>query len=140
MSPDLQSIPLGSVVNELDRRGELFVASCPSRQVLKHVTSQWGVLILCTLLAGMHRFSDLRRKIEGVSEKMLSQTLRFLEADGFIRRVSFPIVPPHVEYSLTPMGEQVAQRVQVLAQWIEEHLPEIRRAQQSSLPKAESFD
>lgn len=111
-------------------RGELFAAACPSRAVLKHVTSQWGVLILCALLKGTHRFSDLRRKIQGVSEKMLTQTLRALENDGFIDRMSYPVIPPRVEYTLTPLGVQVAIRVEALAGWIEENLPAIQRARQ----------
>ena len=110
------------------RRGELFASACPSRQILKHVTSQWGVLILCALLSGTHRFSDLRRKIQGVSEKMLTQTLRALENDGFIDRKAYPVIPPHVEYNLTPLGRQVAQRVESLADWIEENLPAILNA------------
>ena len=107
------------------RRGELFAAACPSRDVLKHVTSRWGVLLLVALMAGTHRFSDLRRKIGGVSEKMLAQTLQWLEADGFVLRVQYPVVPPHVEYSLTPLGQEVALRVRDLADWIEVKLPEI---------------
>ena len=104
------------------RRGELFSVECPSREVLKHVTSQWGVLVLVALLEGMHRFSELRRKVAGVSEKMLAQTLQALEGDGFVLRQSYPVVPPHVEYSLTPLGVEVAKRVETLADWIEENL------------------
>ena len=92
------------------------------------MTSRWGVLLLVALLAGTHRFSDLRRKIGGVSEKMLAQTLQWLEADGFVLRVSYPVVPPHVEYSLTPLGYEVALRVRDLADWIEVKLPEILQA------------
>jgi DNA-binding HxlR family transcriptional regulator len=114
------------------QRGELFAEMCPSRDVLKHVTSRWGVLVLVALLAGTHRFSDLRRKIGGVSEKMLAQTLQWLEGDGFVLRQSFPVVPPHVEYSLTPLGEEVGQRVQALAEWIEENLPQIMAAKTGS--------
>jgi DNA-binding HxlR family transcriptional regulator len=114
------------------RRGELFAAQCPSREVLKHVTNRWGVLVLFALMDGMHRFSDLRRKIGGVSEKMLAQTLQALEKDGFVARISYPVVPPHVEYSLTPLGEQIGQRVGALADWIETHLPEIQLAQQAN--------
>lgn len=108
---------------ELMRRGNVFAEECPSREILRHVTSRWGVLILVALLDGTHRFSDLRRKVGGVSEKMLSQTLQALEADGFVLRTSFPVVPPHVEYSLTAPGEEVAQLVQQLADWIEGNLP-----------------
>jgi DNA-binding HxlR family transcriptional regulator len=111
------------------RRGELFSADCPSRDVLKHVTSRWGVLLLVALMGGTHRFSDLRRKVGGVSEKMLAQTLRWLEADGFVLRISHDTVPPHVEYSLTPLGLAVAQRVEALADWIELNLPDILDAQ-----------
>lgn len=111
------------------RRGELFAAACPSREILKHVTSRWGVLILVALMEGTHRFSDLRRKVGGVSEKMLAQTLQALEKDGFINRVSLPVVPPHVEYTLTPMGEEIGHKVMALAEWIEENLPRIMTAQ-----------
>ena len=116
-----QALPLA----ELMRRGVLFSEKCPSREVLKHVTSRWGVLVLVALLGGTHRFSDLRRKIGGVSEKMLAQTLQWLEGDGFVLRTAYPVVPPHVEYSLTPLGLEVAQQVEGLADWIEENLPRI---------------
>src|SRR5260370_562154 len=101
------------------RRGELMSADCPSREVLKHVTSRWGVLLLVVLMGGVHRFSDLRRKVGGVSEMMLAQTLKWLEADGFVHRKSYATVPPHVEYTLTPLGRQVGKRVEALADWIE---------------------
>ena len=112
-------------LGEQMRDGNLFVEECPSRDVLKHVTSRWGVLILIALRTGTHRFSDLRRKMGGVSEKMLAQSLQALEQDGFINRVSYPVVPPHVEYSLTPLGEQVSEKVAALADWIELNLPVI---------------
>ena len=112
-------------LSEQLRDGNLFAAECPSREVLKHVTSRWGVLILVALRNGTHRFSDLRRKMGGVSEKMLAQSLQALEQDGFINRVSRPVVPPHVEYSLTPLGEQISDRVAALADWIELNLPEV---------------
>lgn len=116
-------------LSALVRRGELFSPDCPSRDVLKHVTSRWGVLLLVALMGGTHRFSDLRRKVGGVSEKMLAQTLRWLEADGFVLRLSHDTVPPHVEYSLTPLGLAVGQRVEALADWIEVNLPDILDAQ-----------
>lgn len=107
------------------RDGNLFAEQCPSRDVLKHVTSRWGVLILVALRDGTHRFSDLRRKMGGVSEKMLAQSLQALEMDGFINRLSYPVVPPHVEYSLTPLGMQVSEKVEALADWIELNLPQV---------------
>src|SRR6185369_13746259 len=119
-------------ISELMRRGELFAVECPSREILKHVTSRWGVLVFVALMEGTHRFSDLRRKVGGVSEKMLAQTLQCLEKDGFIDRVSFPVVPPHVEYTLTPLGEEVGQKVELLADWIETNLPKIMIARQKS--------
>ena len=121
-------VTLSELLSRGDVRGDLFAEACPSREILKHVTSRWGVLLLVALLAGTHRFSDLRRKIGGVSEKMLAQTLQWLEADGFVLRVQYPVVPPHVEYSLTPLGQEVALRVRDLADWIEVKLPEIMRA------------
>lgn len=113
------------------RRGEIFAVQCPSREILKHVTSRWGVLILVALMEGTHRFSELRRKVGEVSEKMLAQTLQQLEQDGFVNRVSHPVVPPHVEYSLTALGVGVGQQVEALTDWIETNLPKIMEAQQS---------
>lgn len=113
------------------RAGELMAADCPSRIVLSHVCSRWGVLVLVVLRDGMHRFSELRRKIGGVSEKMLSQTLQNLEHDGFVVRKSLPVVPPHVEYRLTPLGEEVALQVDTLASWIEQNLPRIMEARRA---------
>jgi len=114
-------------------RGEVFSDKCPSRDILKHVTNRWGGLVLVALLQGMHRFSDLRRKLSGVSEKMLAQTLQTLEQDGFVLRVSYPVVPPHVEYSLTPLGEELAKQVELLVDWIEINLPRILEAQKTSV-------
>lgn len=100
-------------------QGDVFAHACPSRLVLNHVTSRWGVLVLVALLAGTHRFSELRRKIGGVSERMLAQTLQQLEGDGFVARHALPVVPPHVEYTLTPLGVELAEKVRDLVDWIE---------------------
>ena len=81
-------------LSEQMRDGNLFAEQCPSREVLKHVTSRWGVLILLALRGGTHRFSELRHKMGGVSEKMLSQSLQALEQDGFVDRVSYPAQSP----------------------------------------------
>ena len=109
-------------------RGNLFAERCPSREVLQHVTSRWGVMVLVALLDGTHRFSELRRRIGGVSEKMLAQTLQGLERDGFVDRRAYAVVPPHVDYTLSAQGREVAQRVQALADWIEGNLPTILQA------------
>lgn len=111
-------------------RGDVFADQCPSREILQHVTSRWGVLILVALRPGTLRFSQLRRRIQGVSERMLAQTLQWLEADGFVARHARPVVPPHVEYRLTPSGEAVAEKVEALADWIEGHLGEILTARE----------
>jgi len=122
---DANEIAMATTLAAKMRRGDLFSEKCPSREVLKHVTSRWGVLILVALLGGTHRFSNLRRKVGGVSERMLAQTLQWLEGDGIVLRQSYPVVPPHVEYSLTPLGRAAAEKVSALAEWIEENLPEI---------------
>lgn len=110
-------------------RGELFAVECPSRSVFRHVTSLWGVLSLIALQDGAHRFGALRRRVGGVSEKMLAQTLQLLEADGLVHRQALAVVPPHVEYTLTPLGQEVAAHVAALARCIEERLPQVRRHQ-----------
>lgn len=113
-------------------KGDLFARPCPSRDVLKHVSSQWGTLILIALRNGTLRFSELRRKIGGVSEKMLAQSLTALVQDGFVLRVSYPVVPPFVEYSLTPMGKEIAEHVVTLADWIELNLPRVLEARENT--------
>lgn len=120
----------------LMQRGHVFSEKCPSRAVLNHVTSRWGVLILVALQGGTHRFSDLRRKIGGVSEKMLAQSLQYLEADGFLVRKSYPVVPPHVEYSLTLLGTETAKYVEGLADLIETNMQSIIEAQQQYANKS----
>ncbi len=113
---------------ELMRRGDVLSPSCPAREILQHVTSRWGVLVLVALQGGTLRFSELRRKVGVVSERMLAQTLQVLERDGFVERRAYPVVPPHVDYRLTPLGREVGVHVQALADWIGGHLPEILAA------------
>ena len=113
------------------RRGDLLAAACPSREVLKHVTSRWGVLVLMVLETRTHRFAELRRAIGGVSERMLAQTLQWLEADGLVDRIAHDVVPPHVEYRLTPLGREAAAHVRALADWIELSLPRVQKAQRA---------
>lgn len=128
---DIASPFVGSVsLLERIRTGEVLARDCPSREILNHVCSRWGVLVLVVLLDGTHRFSELRRKIGGVSEKMLSQTLQSLEQDGFVDRKALPVVPPHVEYRLTAMGKEVALQMDGLTTWIEENLPRILAVRQ----------
>lgn len=114
------------------QRGNVLAENCPSRPILSHLTSRWGVLVMIVLATGTHRFSELRRKAAGVSERMLAQTLQQLEADGFIKRVAHNVVPPHVDYSLTSLGVEAAHHLIVLTEWIETALPRIL----SEKPKA----
>jgi DNA-binding HxlR family transcriptional regulator len=110
----------------------IFPAGCPSRTVLDHVTSKWGVLILVALSEGPQRWSDLRRRAEGISEKMLAQTLKTLESDGFVHRAAQPIIPPRVDYSLTASGHELASLMMPLVAWIAEHADGIVNARPGS--------
>ncbi len=120
--------PKSKSLSQRLERGNLLAEACPSREVLKHVTSRWGVLVLMVLECKTHRFAELRRAIGGVSERMLAQTLQWLESDGLVNRVAYEVVPPHVEYSLTPLGKEAATKVRKLADWIEINLPRILAA------------
>ena len=92
--------------------------ACPeTRLLVEHVTSKWGVLVLLTLDDRTLRWSELKREIDGVSEKMLIQTLQVLEADGLVRRTALPVVPPHVEYSLTEDGSAATALLAPLVSW-----------------------
>ncbi len=108
------------------RQGNLFAADCPTRNILDDVTSRWGSLVLVLLLkVRCYRFSELAYLIGGVSEKMLAQTLRALEEDGFVLRRVHPTKPPKVEYSLTTLGEEVAERMQALTSYIEANVGKV---------------
>ncbi len=106
-------------------RGDLYAADCPSRGVLDHIATRWSSLILVMLLEKTHRFSELARRIGGVSERMLAHSLQALEADGFVLRVVYPTKPPKVEYSLTPLGCELAAHVQALTQWVENNVSRV---------------
>jgi DNA-binding HxlR family transcriptional regulator len=95
----------------------VFPAGCPSRTVLDHVTSKWGVLVLLSLSEGGQRWSELRRRAEGISEKMLAQTLKTLERDGLVLRKAQPVIPPRVDYSLTKRGRELAALLIPLVTW-----------------------
>lgn len=105
--------------------GNVLATDCPSRGILSHLTNRWGTLVMVALATGPHRFAGLRRRVGGVSERMLSQTLKDLEADGFVLRTAHQVVPPHVDYELTPLGHEAAAHVVALVAWIEGALPRI---------------
>jgi DNA-binding HxlR family transcriptional regulator len=111
------------------QRGNVMAVDCPSRGVLQHLTSRWGTLVMVALATRPHRFAELRRAVGGVSERMLSQTLKDLEADGFVLRTAHQVVPPHVDYELTGLGREAATHVVALVGWIEGALPEILAGQ-----------
>ncbi|GAA2141515.1 helix-turn-helix domain-containing protein [Streptomyces synnematoformans] len=118
------------VSEEVGLRGfpDVIEPDCPARNILEHVVSRWGVLVLLALQDGTMRFSALRRRIGGVSEKMLAQTLQTLERDGLVLREAKPVIPPHVEYSLSPLGGQAARLVRPLAVWANDSVAEVATA------------
>ena len=95
-----------------------FAANCASRVVLDHITSKWGVLVMVALAQRPMRWGELRRYVEGISEKMLAQTLRTLEADGLVNRDAQPTIPPRVDYSLTDRGHELAVHLLPLVRWV----------------------
>lgn len=108
---------------------DVFARGCHSRGALLNVTGRWGTLALAALAEGPYRFGALRRRVDGVSERMLAQTLQQLERDGLVHREVRETIPPNVEYSLTPLGEQIAERLTGLIDLLESHLPDITAAQ-----------
>lgn len=117
--------------NNFDK-GNVLAANCPSRQILNHLTSKWGVLVMTSLYQKTKRFSELRREIEGINERMLSKTLQELEADGMVLRKSYHTVPPHVEYSLTSYGTQAGKQLQQLVVWLENNLSHLLQQTESA--------
>jgi DNA-binding HxlR family transcriptional regulator len=114
-------------------KGNVADRACPSRTILDHLTSRWGILVILALLEGTHRFSVLGRRVAGVSEKMLAQTLQALEADGFVLRTVYPTVPPKVEYSLTKTGRAAGKRLKGLSDWVEENVSVVMQARAANV-------
>ena len=106
----------------------VFAKACPSRATLEHITGRWGGLTLCALHEGSLRFNELRRRVDGVSEKMLSQTLHQLERDGLVLRDAQPTNPPRVDYELTPLGHGVAERMMGLVDFMESRMDDVLAA------------
>ncbi len=106
----------------------VFDERCGSHQVLEVIANRWTALVIYALAPGRRRFSELERQIGGVSQKMLTQTLRRLERDGLVIRKVYPVVPPRVEYSLTRLGETLIEPLKAICRWAEVHLPELRAA------------
>jgi DNA-binding HxlR family transcriptional regulator len=104
-------------------------ADCPTRRILDRIGDRWTVLIVVALWDGSVRFSELRRRIEGVSQKMLTQTLRALERDGLVERTVYPEVPVRVEYTLTEAGRTLREPLRALQDWAVEHLGDVSASQ-----------
>lgn len=110
------------------RMSAIYVGDCPARQLLGQIGDKWTALVIGRLSEGRKRFSELRREVCGVSQKMLTQTLRQLERDGLLERTVYAEVPPRVEYELTELGRTLVGPIVALHEWAETHLPEIENA------------
>jgi len=107
---------------------DIFRETCLSRQVLVLIADQWTPLVIYALEEGTMRFGQLLKRIDGISKKMLTQTLRAMERNGLVQRVVYPVVPPVVEYSLTPLGQTLIGPMEALKDWAYEHLQEVAYA------------
>ncbi|SEM05896.1 DNA-binding transcriptional regulator, HxlR family [Rhodococcus maanshanensis] len=101
---------------------------CEVRQILDRIADKWSLLVIALLDRRTLRFTELRREIDGISQRMLTVTLRQLERDGLVRRTVYPVVPPRVDYALTPLGETLHETIQALVSWTEVHQDEVARA------------
>jgi DNA-binding HxlR family transcriptional regulator len=108
---------------------DVFSRACVSREVLEHVTGKWSLLALSALAESPRRFGELRRRVDGVSEKMLAQSLQALERDGWVHREVRSTIPPHVEYRLTGAGADLVPHLLGLIRFVEDRLPDVRAAQ-----------
>lgn len=110
---------------------------CRPRQALDLISDRWSMIVVKALAEGIHRYGELHRGIDGISQKMLTQTLRSLERDGLVRRTVYPVVPPKVEYELTPLGQTVAEPIAAIGEWAERHMDEILLARHQHDASAE---
>ena len=102
--------------------------NCESRQALELISDKWTALVVYALVDGPRRHGELRRTVDGISQKMLTQTLRRMEGEGLVNREVLDRVPPHVEYSLTPLGRTLEKPLVAICEWAMEHLDELREA------------
>src|ERR1041384_1092139 len=110
----------------------IFKAACPSRRVMAVLAEKWTLLIVTTLAEGPLRTAEIRRCVDGISEKMLIQTLRKLETFGLVSRKSYPEVPPRVEYRLTPLGRSLSRLAQLFGRWVEKNVPHLLKSESSA--------
>jgi DNA-binding HxlR family transcriptional regulator len=111
-------------------RFNVFVATCPSRQLLDRLSDKWVGLVICSLEGGSRRYSEISREVAGVSQKMLTQTLRSLERDGLVEREVTPSVPVRVDYQLTELGRSLLPVMSAVHTWAEQHMPEVNSARE----------
>jgi DNA-binding HxlR family transcriptional regulator len=114
-------------------QNDVILESFPSRQVLDLIADKWRPLVMYTLGQGTNRYSDLQRQLPGISKKMLTQTLRRLEDDGLLKRKVHPVVPPHVDYDLTALGNAFREPIAALCEWAKKHPAEIKAVQRNRL-------
>lgn len=112
-------------------------AACPTRQVIDRIANKWTMMVILSLEEGTLRFSELRGRIEGVSQKMLTQTLRGMESDGLIERTVYPTVPVTVEYTLTELGASLSSTMDVLRQWAYGHIGDIEDARRDYVQRSD---
>lgn len=111
------------------KKANLFDPNCSSRDVLELIGGKWSMLLVCALYDSKTRTGQLKRRVQGISQKMLTQTLRELQQNGIVKRISYPEVPPRVEYELTPLGYSLGELVVKMEQWIVKHHSIILKAQ-----------
>jgi len=111
-----------------DGRYDVLAAACPTRQVINRIGDRWSLLVLYALEGGTLRFQELRRAVDGISQKMLTQTLRLLERDGLVARKIYPSVPPRVDYSLTPLGRSLSGHIAGIREWAYANMAGIEEA------------
>ena len=116
----------------------VYAAQCPTRQALDRIADKWTALIVGLLGERTHRFGELRRGIEGISHKVLTQTLRSLERDGLVHREAKPTVPQTVEYSLTPLGASLVAPLKAIRDWAEQHIEQVQAARAAHAPEKTS--
>jgi len=110
---------------------DAYLAACPSRQILDLLANKWTMLVICALAAGPMRFGQLRRRLEGITQKMLTQTLRSLERDGLVSRTVYPTIPLRVDYAITDLGHNVAGLLDAIRVWSEKHVEDVSDARQT---------
>jgi DNA-binding HxlR family transcriptional regulator len=122
---------LGHVEETATSRGNAFAADCPTRQLLDRIADKWSVLLLLTLDNGEMRFNGLKRRVEGISQMMLSQTLRSLERDGLVTRTVEPSAPVTVTYGITPLGRGLIAALRSMIDWAETCMVDVTAAQRA---------